>query len=121
MVIAALVIDLLFSALGLIPDTRPSTNDVFGSIELDYKFVLNILATGIFAGLMWLTFRRGVADPVCGMVVDESQAKTLEYEGQTFYFCSDHCKGTFEADPERYASASAHAATPEHRAHAHVH
>src|SRR6185295_14787952 len=31
MVIAALVVDLVFSALGLIPDARPTTNDVFGS------------------------------------------------------------------------------------------
>jgi uncharacterized protein len=37
MVAAALVIDLLFSGLGLIPQTRPSTKDVFGSIQVDYK------------------------------------------------------------------------------------
>ena len=57
MVLAAILIDLLFSALGLIPDTRPSTSDVFGSIELDYKFVLNLIATAVFASLMWLTAR----------------------------------------------------------------
>ena len=49
MVAAALVIDLLFSGLGLIPHTRPSTKDVFGSIQVDYKLALNILGLLIFA------------------------------------------------------------------------
>src|SRR3989440_43827 len=33
MMIAALVIDALFSALGLVPESRPSTGDVFGSTQ----------------------------------------------------------------------------------------
>ena len=120
MVIAALLIDLLFSALGLIPDTRPSTSDVFGSIEVDYKLVLNILATVIFAGLMLLTVRRGATDPVCGMSVDKSKARTLEYEGRPYYFCSDHCKATFEGDPERYAGG-ARSHDDARAEHAHTH
>src|ERR671922_196851 len=36
-VLAALAIDGLFSLAGLVPDTRPSRGDIFGSIELDYK------------------------------------------------------------------------------------
>jgi uncharacterized membrane protein YraQ (UPF0718 family) len=51
MVLAALAVDLLFGALGLIPAERPSTDDVFGSIELDYKAVLNALGLGVFAAL----------------------------------------------------------------------
>jgi uncharacterized membrane protein YraQ (UPF0718 family) len=58
MVLAALAIDLLFGALGLIPSERPSTEDVFGSIELDYKAVLNALATLVFVALLALTRRR---------------------------------------------------------------
>ena len=96
MVIAAILIDLLFSALGLIPDTRPSTDDVFGSIEVNYKLVLNLFGLAIFASLMWLTVRGGATDPVCGMSVDKGRAKTAEYGGRTYYFCSDHCKATFE-------------------------
>jgi len=61
MVLAAILIDVLFSALGLIPSTRPSTTDVFGSIALDYKAVLNLLATIAFAALMALTRRRAAA------------------------------------------------------------
>ncbi len=58
MMLAALVVNLLFGALGLIPSTRPSTTDVFGSIELDYKAVLNALATLAFVALLALTRRR---------------------------------------------------------------
>jgi uncharacterized protein len=58
MVLAALAVDLLFSAAGLIPESRPSTEDVFGAIELDYKLVLNVLATAVFVALFALTLRR---------------------------------------------------------------
>ena len=95
MVVAALVVDLVFSGAGLIPSTRPSTNDVFGSIEVDYKLVLNVVAAGIFAVLMWLTIRRGATDPVCGMQVDRAKAVTLERDGTTHYFCSEHCRKAF--------------------------
>jgi uncharacterized membrane protein YraQ (UPF0718 family)/YHS domain-containing protein len=95
MVLAALAIDLLFSGLGLIPSARPSTNDVFGSIQVDYKLVLNVIATAIFAALMWLTVRRGATDPVCGMTVDRSSALTAQRDGHTHYFCSEHCRATF--------------------------
>jgi uncharacterized membrane protein YraQ (UPF0718 family) len=58
MVLAALLVDLVFSGLGLIPTTRPGTDDVFGTIELDYKAVLNALATVVFVTLLALTRRR---------------------------------------------------------------
>ena len=56
-VLAALAVDGLFSLAGLIPTTRPSRADVFGSIELDYKLVLNVIGTAIFAALMLLSRR----------------------------------------------------------------
>jgi uncharacterized membrane protein YraQ (UPF0718 family) len=55
MVLAALVVDGLFSAAGLIPTTRPTTADVFGSIQVDYKLALNALGIVIFVVLFWLT------------------------------------------------------------------
>ena len=58
MVIAALVIDVAFGALGLIPSARPATEDVFGGVELDYKAVLNAVATAVFLAMLWLA-RRG--------------------------------------------------------------
>jgi uncharacterized membrane protein YraQ (UPF0718 family) len=54
MILAALAVDGLFSALGLIPTTRPSREDIFGAVELDYKLVLNLLGTAVFAALFWL-------------------------------------------------------------------
>jgi uncharacterized protein len=106
MVVAALIIDGLFSALDLIPTTRPSTEDVFGTIELNYKAALNALATVAFVALMYLTVRRGATDPVCGMKVDREKAIRLERGGRTFYFCTERCREAFEAHPERYGRGS---------------
>jgi Cu+-exporting ATPase len=38
-------------------------------------------------------------DPVCGMTVDESTARHAERNGQTFYFCSDHCRQALVSTP----------------------
>lgn len=39
------------------------------------------------------------------MDVDErTAAATSEYEGDTYYFCSEECKQKFDADPESYVS-----------------
>jgi uncharacterized membrane protein YraQ (UPF0718 family) len=82
MVVAALIVNGLFSSLGLIPTgPRPSRGDIFGSIQVDYKLFLNIFGVVIFAALFWLTGRRGVTDPVCGMKVD--RAKELDGETST--------------------------------------
>jgi uncharacterized membrane protein YraQ (UPF0718 family)/YHS domain-containing protein len=98
MVFAALGVGGLFSAIGLVPHTRPSADDVFGTIGLDYKLVLNVLALGLFAALVALTMRRGATDPVCGMTVDRAKAKTLDAGGRTLYFCSEHCRHAYAAD-----------------------
>lgn len=43
-------------------------------------------------------------DPVCGMVVmPESAEGKAEYQGKTYYFCSDQCMRQFQADPAKYA------------------
>jgi L-lactate dehydrogenase len=42
-------------------------------------------------------------DPVCGMELDEDDAKfTSEYKGRTYHFCTSRCKDSFEEDPEKY-------------------
>jgi len=42
-------------------------------------------------------------DPVCGMEVDTEKAKFVAaYKGKVYYFCSQHCKKKFEANPEYY-------------------
>jgi uncharacterized membrane protein YraQ (UPF0718 family)/YHS domain-containing protein len=102
MMISALIVDGLFDIAGLIPTNRPSADDVFGSIGLDYKLVLNAIALIVFSALFYLTVRRGAVDPVCGMTVERSKALTERHGGRTFHFCSEHCRSLFRADPARY-------------------
>jgi len=100
-VLAALIIDALFGGLGLVPTgPRPSREDIFGQVHLDYKLALNILGVIIFGALMYMTERRGVTDPVCGMKVDRAKAVRKDIAGQTYYFCSAHCLHAFESNPE---------------------
>ncbi|MGA9875011.1 MAG: permease [Solirubrobacteraceae bacterium] len=90
-VIAALIVYGLFSAAGLIPRIRPTRADIFSSVKIDYKLFTNILGAAIFLALFALTVRRGATDPICGMKVDKNKAIRVQAEGQTLYFCSDHC------------------------------
>lgn len=40
-------------------------------------------------------------DPVCGMTVSvNNEAITREYEGKTYYFCSEHCAANFAKAPK---------------------
>ncbi len=57
MVVAALVVDGLFSAAGLIPHARPSRADIFSGVTVDYRLFTNILGAAIFAALFALTLR----------------------------------------------------------------
>ena len=59
MVLAALLVDALFGAAGLIPTVRPSRTEIFGSVQLDYKLALNVLGLAVFAALMALARRGG--------------------------------------------------------------
>jgi uncharacterized protein len=55
-VIAALLVDGVFSLVDLIPSgPRPTREDVFGSVEVDYKLFLNVLGLVIFAALFWVS------------------------------------------------------------------
>ncbi len=118
MVAAALAIDELFGAAGLIPSgPRPTRTDIFGTVAVDYKLALNVLGLVIFAAFFWLTQRRGATDPVCGMTVDRAKAVRKDFAGETFYFCSPHCLHTFEASPgqgRKRDSSRAHAAAARH-------
>jgi uncharacterized protein len=103
MVIAALIVDGIFHLAGLIPTgPRPSREDIFGGVELDYKLILNLIGLLVFAALFGLTVRRGATDPVCGMKVDRSRAIRTQLAGQAVHFCSHDCRLAFEADPQRY-------------------
>jgi uncharacterized protein len=55
-ILAALVVDGVFGLVGLVPTgPRPTRTDVFGSVGLNYKLVLNVAATAIFITLFWLS------------------------------------------------------------------
>jgi Cu+-exporting ATPase len=38
-------------------------------------------------------------DPICGMMVDEASAVRSERDGQTYYFCCEHCRQKFSEIP----------------------
>ena len=108
MVTAALTVNGLFSVLGLIPTgPRPSRGDIFGTISVNYKLLLNVLGLVIFGAFFWLTARRGVSDPVCGMKVDRAKANRMDFGEETFYFCSEHCLHAFEVSPEEFVGGKA--------------
>ena len=98
MVVASLAVDGIFSALGLVPTTRPSIDSIVErGITWNYTAVLNILFTIIAVALFALTLRRGARDPVCGMTVDRRTALRLERGGRTYFFCGPGCRAKFEA------------------------
>lgn len=48
-----------------------------------------------------------VIDPVCGMVIEDKEAKArLVYQGVTYFFCSEWCKETFANDPPSFLGKS---------------
>ncbi len=41
-------------------------------------------------------------DPVCGMNVEENEARSMEINGQRWHFCSEQCRERFAREPHRY-------------------
>ncbi len=40
-------------------------------------------------------------DLICGMNVDEKTALKSQHNGKTYYFCSKHCKTSFDHNPAK--------------------
>ena len=41
--------------------------------------------------------------PVCGMPVEiTSDTPSSEYDGETYYFCGESCKESFDREPQKY-------------------
>jgi uncharacterized protein len=104
MIVAALAVDAVFSLLQLVPTKRPSIESVTDRpLAWNYTSVLDLLFAGVFVALIGLTLRRGARDPVCGMTVDRHAGKSAStHEGRRYVFCGEHCKHTFDSDPEAY-------------------
>lgn len=55
-------------------------------------------------------------DPVCGMTVDTGTAAARStFDGESYFFCSVHCRDQFDANPERYARIRAADAPEPHK------
>jgi membrane fusion protein, copper/silver efflux system len=80
---------------GLMPGERVVTA---GNFLLDSESRMKLAALGLQG--------EPAKDPVCGMMVEVSKAKTekrvSEHSGRTFYFCHDGCKRTFDKNPVKF-------------------
>jgi uncharacterized membrane protein YraQ (UPF0718 family)/YHS domain-containing protein len=102
-----LIVDGLFSALGLVPTSRP-TEIAPTTFALDYTAVLNVIFLAALSFLYYLhrnraRFGGGVGyaiDPVCGMQVETATAPARTTRaGVVHHFCSDRCRDQFERGP----------------------
>jgi uncharacterized membrane protein YraQ (UPF0718 family)/YHS domain-containing protein len=98
MAAAALGVDGIFSAAGLVPTHRPSIESISSrGIAWNYTTVLDIVFLLVAVAFVGLTVRRGARDPMCGMTVDRRTEHRAIVDGKTFYFCGPGCKRKFEA------------------------
>ncbi|WP_327053401.1 permease [Halomicrococcus gelatinilyticus] len=98
----------VFTLLGIVPDLaggQTATEQTY--FAFDYTFYLNVLAFAL-SGFVLSVYRRGLGapgqyrDPVCGMRTDGS-GPSATHDGETYYFCSDHCKRSFEERPGEFS------------------
>ena len=113
MSLAGLVTEELFTAVGWVPNARP-TAIAADALRWDYTTVLDIVALLAFAVLYWLYSNRErlgggsgyTKDPVCGMQVETSHAPvSVEHRERRVYFCSERCRDRFLTEPDRHGSA----------------
>jgi Cu+-exporting ATPase len=63
-----------------------------------------------------------MVDPICRMNVEPGRAAGSHiYNGQTYYFCSQHCLAKFKEDPEKFLKSQTHAVHEHAHAAAHTH
>ena len=61
-------------------------------------------------------------DPICGMEVEPGNAAGKHvHNGQTYYFCSQHCLAKFKEDPEKFLKSPASGHAMHGHGHAHEH
>jgi uncharacterized membrane protein YraQ (UPF0718 family) len=101
---AGLIVEVIFSALNLIPERPHEKLPVETMITWNYTTFLNFVAIAGFVVLIWLARNRDryggeqrfATDPVCGMQVEIANAPAQEsVNGVTYYFCSEHCREKF--------------------------
>ena len=63
-----------------------------------------------------------MTDPICGMTVEPGRATGRHvYNGQTYYFCSQHCLAEFKNDPEKFLKSAPAGHTAHGHDHSHMH
>ncbi len=107
---AGLAVDYLFRLIRIPAPSRP-TLTVPERFEWNYTTILDIVFL-LIGVVVYLVYRnRGrlspespyTTDPVCGMQVERADpGATTELDGTTYYFCSDHCRDRFVADPGKF-------------------
>jgi uncharacterized protein len=104
MVVAALLVEGLFSLVGAVPTTRPE-EIAPTHFAWNYTTFLNIAFLAVFAVLYWLHRSRArlggsgtyAIDPVCSMQVEKANAPAhLVDDGVDVWFCSDRCRDRYE-------------------------
>jgi len=82
-----------------------------GFMKKHYKLFAIVAVFSLIAVLSVVAQQKGdetAKDPICGMSVKISGAKyTAEYQGKTYYFCSEGCKAEFLKDPAKHAARTA--------------
>ncbi len=100
MSVTGVLVELLFSAVGAVPGSRPA--EVAPTrFAWDATTFLDVIALAAFAGILWVHRHRDrfgpsdqyATDPVCGMQVERAHpGAVLSVEDGDVYFCSTHCR-----------------------------
>src|SRR5574341_1480423 len=63
-----------------------------------------------------------MTDPICGMSVEPEQAAgSYTHNGQTYFFCSQHCLAKFKEEPEKFLMSPAPGQVGRHHEQSHGH
>jgi YHS domain-containing protein len=115
----------LFDVLGIVPNLaggQTATDQTY--FEVNYTFYLNLIAFAL-SGFLLFVYRKGLGapgqfrDPVCGMRTD-SDGPSSTHDSETYHFCSEHCKRTFEDNPMAFTRGeSPRVSKQDHSEHEH--
>jgi YHS domain-containing protein len=118
MAFTGFLMEQLFDLPGIVPNLAGGqTASEQTYFELNYTFYLNLVAFTL-SGVLLYVYRRGLGapgqyrDPVCGMRTDDS-GPGLTHDGETYHFCSQRCKRSFEDRPAEFSDRHPTVAGPD--------
>ena len=92
--VAHLDVPAVLVGLALAMTCQPSTCHINTSMP--------IMSIGAFSHGGRVRRRMSHIDPICGMTVADDSPRRFAFDGETYYFCSDHCLRKFSTDPARH-------------------